>query len=480
MQDFVFRDEMANFDRERIPERVVHAKGSGAFGYFQVTHDITSLTRAKVFSKIGKKTPILVRFSTVGGEKGSADTVRDPRGFAIKFYTEEGNWDLTGLNQPVFFINDALQFPSLIHSQKRNPVTDLMDATMFWDFATLRPETLHMLTFIFSDVGIPKAYSLMDGFGVHSFRFVNAQQKGVFVKFHLVSQQGVQNLTVADAVRLAGEDPDYNRRELFDRIARGQFPEWKMFVQVMTPKEAERFALNPFDPTVLWPIKDFPLVPVGRLVLNKNPSNAFAEIEQAAFCPAHLVPGIEPSPDKLLQGRLFSYADTQRYRVGTNHLLLPVNRPRVPVKNYQRDGTMMFTNNQGGAPNYFPNSFNGPQPDPVFIEAPLPATGPVFRFNDSVSKPFLQPGIRFRQDLDAGAQQRLINNLAGSIQGAAQFIQERAVRLFTKIDKRLGSGIAVALKRLQRRTQKVAQNSLERPTGDWRENIFYKYLPNVY
>jgi catalase len=478
MKDFVYRDEMANFDRERIPERVVHAKGAGAFGYFEVTNDITSLTRANVFSKVGKKTPLVVRFSTVGGEKGSADTVRDPRGFAIKFYTEEGNWDLVGLNQPVFFINDPLQFPSLLHSQKRNPVTNLKDANMFWDFATLRPESLHMMTFIFSDLGIPKGYSFMNGFGIHTFRFVNAAQNGVFVRFHLLTQQGIRNLTVEEALRLAGEAPDFATRELYDRIERGQFPEWKMFIQTMTPKDAERFSFNPFDATVVWPIKEFPLHPVGRLVLNRNPKNFFADVEQAAFCPAHLVPGIEPGPDKLLQGRLFSYPDTQRYRVGTNHLLLPVNRPQVPVKNYQRDGAMMFTDNQGGAPNYFPNSFNGPEPNPVFLEAPFYVAGEVARFNDSFGDPFIQPGIRFREDLDAGAQRRLINNLAGSIQAAEPFIQARAVRVFTKVDKRLGSGLAVALKRFGRRLAKAG--GAEDYRGDWRENIFHKFFQNFY
>jgi catalase len=480
MNDFVFRDEVADSVRERIPERLVHAKGAGAYGYFEVTNDISNLTRADLFSHVGKRTPIMARFSTVIGESGSADTVREPRGYAVKFYTKEGNWDLLCLNQPVFFISDPLLFTGLLHSVKRNPATHFKDANMFWDFATLRPETLHMHTFLFSDVGIPRAYSFMNGFAINTFRFENVEKKTTFVRFHLLTEQGIKNLTVEEAARLAGEDPDYANRELYNRIGRGNFPSWKMFIQVMTTENAERFPFNPFDATLVWPVKEFPLHPVGRLVFTRNPANVFAEVEQAAFCPTHFVPGIAASPDKLLQGRMFTYPDAQRYRVGVNHLLLPVNRPYVTSNNYQRDGPMMFTDNHGGAPNYFPNSFNGPEPNPKFLNAPYGVSGQVMRFNDSSPlHSITQAGIRFREELDAGAQQRLINNLAGSIEPAAPFLQKRAVRLFRKIDRRLGNGIANALNRFNGRMKKSGRSN-DIWHGDWRDNIFHKLLPNQY
>ncbi|CAG5131275.1 unnamed protein product [Candidula unifasciata] len=303
LQDHVFLDEMAHFNRERIPERVVHAKGAGAFGYFEVTHDITKYSKAKIFEHVGKKTPLAIRFSTVAGEKGSADTVRDPRGFAIKYYTEEGNWDLVGNNTPIFFIRDAMLFPSFVHTQKRNPVTNLKDPDMHWDFLALRPESIHQLSFVFSDRGTPDGFRHMNGYGSHTFKLVNKDGKAVYCKFHHKTDQGIKNLPADVAAQLQVTDPDYATRDLFNAIDAGNYPSWTSYIQVMTFEEAEKFRWNPFDLTKIWPHSEFPLIPVGRIVLNRNPRNYHAEVEQLAFSPAHLVPGIEPSPDKMLQGR---------------------------------------------------------------------------------------------------------------------------------------------------------------------------------
>jgi len=335
LQDHVLIDELAHFDRERIPERVVHAKGAGAFGYFEVTHDISKYCKAAVFGQVGKQTPIAVRFSTVGGESGSADTARDPRGFAVKFYTEEGNWDLVGNNTPIFFIRDPILFPSFIHTQKRNPQTHLKDPDAFWDFITLRPESSHQVSFLFSDRGTPQGYRHMNGYGSHTFKMVNAQDDPVYVKFHYKTNQGIKCFDRQQADNMSRDDPDFAIRDLYNAIAEGDFPSYTMFIQVMTFQEAEQFPFNPFDLTKVWSHADFPLIPVGKLVLNKNPKNYFAEVEQLAFSPAHLVPGIEPSPDKMLQGRLFSYSDTHRHRLGANYLQIPVNCPyRTSVKYY--------------------------------------------------------------------------------------------------------------------------------------------------
>ncbi|RVE46856.1 hypothetical protein evm_008501 [Chilo suppressalis] len=366
LQDVNFLDEMSAFDRERIPER--------AFGYFEVTHDITKYCAAKVFESIGKKTPIAVRFSTVGGESGSADTVRDPRGFAVKFYTDDGNWDLVGNNTPIFFIRDPTLFPSFIHTQKRNPATHLKDPDMFWDFLTLRPESVHQVLYLFGDRGIPDGYRHMNGYGSHTFKLVNAQGVAHWVKFHYKTNQGIKNLPVDKAAELASNDPDYSIRDLYNAIGKGDFPSWTLYIQVMTMAQAETSKLNPFDLTKIWPHTEYPLIPVGKLVLDRNPKNYFAEVEQVAFSPANLVPGIEPSPDKMLQGRLFSYSDTHRHRLGANYLQIPVNCPyRVKVTNYQRDGPQAI-NNQEGCPNYFPNSFSGPQEDSKPIGPGLPAS----------------------------------------------------------------------------------------------------------
>lgn len=450
LQDAVFLDEMSHFDRERIPERVVHAKGGGAFGYLEITHDITKYTAAKVFESIGKRTPCAVRFSTVGGESGSADTARDPRGFAMKFYTDDGIWDLVGNNTPIFFIRDPILFPSFIHTQKRNPATHLKDPDMFWDFVTLRPETTHQICFLFSDRGIPDGFRHMNGYGSHTFKLVNDSGNAVYCKFHLKTEQGIRNLPVEKADELAGADPDYSIRDLYNSIAKGNSPTWKMYIQVMTYEQASKYKYNPFDLTKVWSQKEYPLIPVGKMVLDRNPSNYFAEVEQIAFSPAHMVPGIEPSPDKMLQGRLFAYDDTHRHRLGPNFLQLPVNCPyRVGVKNYQRDGPMTYTDNHGGAPNYFPNSFSGPQECPrakKLLHADK-VTGDVCRYSSAESEDnYSQVTDFWVKVLSPEERDRLVANIAGHLKNASQFLQERAVKNFSNVHPDFGKKLTSALK----------------------------------
>jgi len=451
LQDITFLDELAHFDRERIPERVVHAKGAGAFGYFEVTHDITKYCKAKVFEKVGKRTPIAIRCSTVGGESGSADTARDPRGFAVKFYTDDGIWDLVGNNTPIFFIRDPLLFPSLIHTQKRNPETHLKDPDMFWDFFTLRPESSHQVSFLFSDRGIPDGYRYMNGYGSHTFKLVNKDGNPVYCKFHYKTDQGIKYLTQQQADGLASTDPDYSIRDLYNSIAKGDYPSWTFYVQVMTFEQASQFMWNPFDLTKVWPHADFPLLPVGKLVLNRNAKNYFAEVEQLAFAPSHMVPGIEPSPDKMLQGRLFSYADTHRHRLGANYLHIPVNRPsdKVKVANTQRDGPGCVTDNQQGTPNYYPNSFHGAVDDQKFCESSYKLSDDVSHFNSADEDNFTQVGIFWRNVLNEAEKKRLIQNMAGHLVNAQLFIQKRAVNNFSQADPEYGRRLEEELARLR-------------------------------
>jgi len=448
LQDVMFLDELAHFDRERIPERVVHAKGAGAFGYFEVTHDITKYCKASVFSKVGKKTPIAVRFSTVGGESGSADTVRDPRGFAVKFYTEDGVWDLVGNNTPIFFIRDPLLFPVFIHTQKRNPATHLKDCDMFWDFLSLRPESTHQVMFLFSDRGIPDGYRHMNGYGSHTFKAVNDKNEAVYVKFHYKTNQGIKNLLAQKAADVACADPDYSIRDLYNAIAQGQYPSWTLYIQVMTFGQAEKFKWNPFDLTKIWPHAEYPLIPVGKLVLDRNPTNYFAEVEQIAFSPSHMVPGIEPSPDKMLQGRLFSYSDTHRHRLGANYLQIPVNCPyRTRITNYQRDGPQTFTNNQEGAPNYYPNSFNGPEDVPDVAASKFAPTGDIARYNSGDDDNFSQPSNFWKKTLKTEERERLVQNIVDHLKNAADFIQERTVKNFTQVDAEFGRKLSEGLRK---------------------------------
>ncbi|KAM8939150.1 catalase-like [Pelodytes ibericus] len=446
VQDAVFADEMAHFDRERIPERVVHAKGAGAFGYFEVTHDITQYTKAKVFQKIGKRTDIAVRFSTVAGEAGSADTVRDPRGFAVKFYTEEGIWDLTGNNTPIFFIKDPMLFPSFIHSQKRNPQTHLKDPDMVWDFWSLRPESLHQVTFLFSDRGIPDGHRHMNGYGSHTFKLVNAKGDAVYCKFHYKTDQGIKNLSVEQADSLVVSDPDYGIRDLFKAIAKKNFPSWTMYIQVMTFEQAENCSFNPFDLTKVWPHSDYPLIPVGKLVLNRNPENYFAEVEQLAFDPSNMPPGIEPSPDKMLQGRLFSYPDTHRYRLGPNYLHIPVNSPRgAQVAHYQQDGPMCIFHTPSHMPNYYPNSFCSPRDATKHKETCYKASGDVDRHNTDDEENISQVRDFYNNILTESERARLCQNIAQHLRDAQIFIQKRAVKNFTDVDPDYGSRIRTFL-----------------------------------
>jgi len=445
-EDFLLFEKMAHFNRERIPERVVHAKGSGAHGHFVVTKDLTKYTTAKLFSGVGKKTPTFIRFSTVGGEKGSADTERDPRGFALKFYTEEGNWDMTGNNTPVFFIRDPLKFGDFIHTQKRDPQTNLKSPTMMWDFWSLSPESLHQVTILFSDRGTPDGYRHMDGFSSHTFSLVNAKNELFYCKWHFKTKQGIKNFTGDKASEMRGIDPDYSQRDLFDAIAKGNYPKWTVSVQIMPEKDADTYHLNPFDLTKVWPHKDYPLHEVGELELNRNPENYFAEVEQAAFEPRNIVPGMGYSPDKMLQARLISYPDAHRYRLGVNYDVLPVNKPQCPFATYNRDGAMRFDGNSGAHPNYEPNSFGGPKQDPAYSERPKMVSGTVARHDHrSDSDYYSQPGDLFRL-MDAGAKQRLIDNIVGSLgNGVPKRIQELQIQHFYKADPAYGTGIAKGL-----------------------------------
>jgi len=449
IQDFQLLDKLAHFERERIPERVVHAKGAGAHGYFEVTHDVTQYCKAKFLNRVGKRTPIFTRFSTVGGEKGSADTARDPRGFAVKFYTEEGNWDMTGNNTPVFFIRDPSKFPDFIHTQKRNPQTNCKDANMFWDFLSLTPESLHQVTILFSDRGIPRTYRHMDGFSSHTFKMVNKDGKASWVKFHFKTEQGIECLTQEEGDRIAGTNPDYATEDLFEAIARKEFPAWKAYIQVMPLEDAPKYRFNPFDITKVWPHKDYPLIPFGRLVLNRNPENYFAEVEQSAFSPSSLVPGIETSPDKMLQGRLFSYPDAHRYRLGTNFLQIPINCPYATrVRNYQRDGFMTVNGNQGSAPNYFPNTVQGsPQPVEETDVTPFEASGTVGRHKYvHPNSDFEQPGNLYRL-MTPEQRNRLVSNIVGHLKNARGDIQDRMVEIFSKADREYGLRVKEGLLR---------------------------------
>lgn len=463
IQDTHLIEKLAHFDRERIPERVVHAKGAGAFGYFEVTHDVTKYTRAAFLSEIGKRTEVFVRFSTVGGEKGSADSERDPRGFAVKFYTEEGNYDLVGNNTPVFFIRDPLKFPDFIHTQKRHPVTNLKDPDMFWDFLSLTPESIHQVTILFSDRGTPRTYRHMNGYGSHTFMWYNAQGEYWWVKLHFKTEQGIQNFTGEEADRMRGIDPDCATRDLFEAIARGEFPAWKLKVQIMTPEQARTYRFDPFDVTKVWPHSDFPLMDVGRMVLDRNPKDYFAEVEQSAFSPGNFVPGIGPSPDKMLQGRLFSYPDTHRHRLGPNYQLLPVNAPRgCKAHNYQRDGAMRFDDNGGGAPNYWPNTFGGPGPDPSVAPPQIGVEGEAGRHSYTLTDDdFVQAGALYRDVMTDQDRANLISNIVGHLKGAQKRLQLRQTALFYKADPEYGTRVAEGLSLSIEEVKTLAQMSQE-------------------
>ncbi|MDH1262040.1 catalase [Pseudomonas sp. GD03944] len=448
LQDVWFLEKLAHFDREVIPERRMHAKGSGAYGTFTVTHDITRYTKAALFAQVGKQTDIFVRFSTVAGERGAADAERDIRGFALKFYTEQGNWDLVGNNTPVFFLRDPLKFPDLNHAVKRDPRTGMRSAQNNWDFWTNLPEALHQVTIVMSDRGIPRSYRHMHGFSSHTFSFINAANERHWVKFTWRTQQGIQNLSDAEAAQLVGGDRESHQRDLFESIENGDFPRWTLYVQVMPENDAGSYHLNPFDLTKVWPHDDYPLIEVGTLELNRNPDNVFAEVEQAAFNPGNVVPGVGFSPDKMLQGRLFSYGDAQRYRLGVNHSMIPVNAPRCPFHSYHRDGQMRVDGNQGGRLAYEPNSAGEWADQPDFAEPPLSLEGAADHWNHRVDDDYYsQPGALFRL-MSPAQQQALFDNTARAINGASSVVIERHIGNCSKADPAYGAGVAAAIERL--------------------------------
>ncbi|WP_037056081.1 catalase [Pseudonocardia asaccharolytica] len=446
LQDVWFLEKLAHFDREVIPERRMHAKGSGAFGTFTVTNDITRYTRAKLFSEVGKKTEMFARFSTVAGERGAADAERDIRGFAVKFYTEEGNWDIVGNNTPVFFFRDPLKFPDLNHAVKRDPRTNMRSPRNNWDFWTSLPEALHQVTIVMSDRGIPASYRNMHGFGSHTFSFINAEGERFWVKFHHRTQQGIKNLTDAEATELIGNDRESHQKDLYEAIERGEFPKWKLYVQVMPEADAATVPYHPFDLTKVWPKGDYPLIEVGEWELNRNPDNYFADVEQAAFSPANVVPGIGFSPDKMLQGRLFSYGDAQRYRLGVNHHQIPVNAPRCPVHSFHRDGAMRVDGNQGSTLAYEPNSYSQWQEQPEYRE-PAQAVGDSadrWNFREDDDNYYTQPGNLFRK-MSPEQQQALFDNTARAIAGVPREIQQRHIDNCSKADPAYGDGVAKAI-----------------------------------
>ncbi|APO85127.1 catalase [Pseudomonas putida] len=448
LQDVWLLEKLAHFDREVIPERRMHAKGSGAYGTFTVTHDISRYTRAALFSHIGKQTEIFVRFSTVAGERGAADAERDIRGFAIKFYTEQGNWDLVGNNTPVFFLRDPLKFPDLNHAVKRDPRTGMRSAQNNWDFWTNLPEALHQVTIVMSDRGVPDGYRHMHGFGSHTFSFINAANQRHWVKFTWKTQQGIRNLSDAEAGQVVAGDRESSQRDLYDNIEQGNFPRWTFYVQVMPEQDAATYDINPFDLTKVWPHKDYPLIEVGVLELNRNPENVFAEVEQAAFNPANVVPGIGFSPDKMLQGRLFSYGDAQRYRLGVNHTHIPVNTPRCPFHSYHRDGQMRVDGNQGARLAYEPNSFGEWAEQPEYAEPPLSLGGAADHWNHRVDDDYYSQPRALFQLMSPAQQQALFDNTARAIRGASQEVIERHIGNCSKADPAYGAGVAAAIERL--------------------------------
>jgi catalase len=449
LQDVWFLEKLAHFDREVIPERRMHAKGSGAYGTFTVTQDITAFSRAKIFAEVGKQTELFMRFSTVAGERGGADAERDIRGFSLKFYTEEGNWDLVGNNTPVFYLRDPMKFPDLNHVVKRDPRTNLRNPTYKWDFFSQLPESLHQLTIDFSDRGLPTSYRHIHGFGSHTYSFINDQQQRFWVKFHMRCEQGIQNLMDDEAALLIGQDRESSQRDLFDAIEQGNFPRWKFFVQIMPEDEASQTPYNPFDLTKVWPHADYPLIEVGEFELNRNPDNYFAEVEQVAMSPANVVPGIGFSPDRMLQGRLFSYGDAHRYRLGVNHHQIPVNAPKCPFHNYHRDGAMRVDGNSGNGATYEPNSFNVFQEQPDYSEPPLSLEGAADHWNHREDEDyFTQPRALFNL-IGEEEHQRMFKRIAGELIHIPEFIQQRQIALFHQVDPAYGAGVEQALNALK-------------------------------
>jgi catalase len=463
MQDVHLLEKLGHFDRERIPERVVHAKGAGAGGYFEVTADVTKYTKAKFLSEVGKKTEVFARFSTVGGEKGSADAARDPRGFAVKFYTEEGNYDLVGNNTPVFFIRDPLKFADFIHTQKRHPVTNCKDPDMFWDFLSLTPESIHQVTVLFSDRGTPATYRNMNGYSSHTYKWYNDKGEQFWVQYHFKTDQGIKNLTLEEATRMSGENPDHATMDLYKAIERGDHPSWTLEMQILPFEDGLNYHWDIFDITKVWPHAEVPPIKIGKLVLERNPVNYFAEVEQAAFGPGNLVPGIATSPDKMLQARLFSYHDTHIHRLGPNYHLLPVNAPKNALEtSYQRDGFMRVDENSGGEPNYWPNSFGGPEPDPTMGEPPFEVSGTAARTKyPHANDDFEQAGVLFRKVMTDEDRAHLVGNIVDHLKGAQRRIQIRQTALFYKADPEYGTRVADGLGLEAKTVERLAKMSEE-------------------
>ncbi|UAW98119.1 catalase [Halopseudomonas nanhaiensis] len=449
LQDYQLIEKLAHQNRERIPERVVHAKGWGAFGTLTITHDITQYTRARLFSQIGKQTDLVMRFSTVAGELGAADAERDVRGFAVKFYTEEGNWDIVGNNTPVFFVRDPLKFPDFIHTQKRHPRTNLRSPTAMWDFWSLSPESLHQVTMLMSDRGLPTDVRHINGYGSHTYSFINSANERFWVKFHFKTLQGHRHWTNEEAEKVVGKTRESTQEDLYSAIEGGDFPRWRMCVQIMSEEQAKHTRYNPFDLTKVWPHGEFPLIEVGTLELNRNAENYFAEIEQAAYSPSNVIPGVGFSPDKMLQARVFSYADAHRYRLGTHYEALPVNAPKCPVHHYHKDGAMRFMPNMPVADAYYePNSFGGPTQNPEHREPPLPLEGDADRYDHRAGNDdYDQPRALFEL-FDEGQKLRLFSNIAAAMQGVPGFIIERQLGHFDRIHPDYGNGVRAALKAL--------------------------------
>lgn len=450
LQDVWFLEKLAHFDREVIPERRMHAKGSGAFGTFTVTHDITRFTRAKIFSQVGKKTDMFARFSTVAGERGAADAERDIRGFALKFYTEEGNWDMVGNNTPVFYLRDPLKFPDLNHVVKRDPRTNLRNMAYKWDFFSHLPESLHQQTIDVSDRGLPQSFRHMHGFGSHTYSFINSNNERFWVKFHFRCQQGIANLMDDEAEQLIGKDRESSQRDLFNAIEKGDYPRWNLQIQVMPETDAAKVPYNPFDLTKVWPHADYPLMDVGYFELNRNPENYFSDVEQAAFSPANVVPGIGFSPDKMLQGRLFSYGDAHRYRLGVNHHQIPVNKPRCPFHNYHRDGAMRIDGNSGNAETYEPNSAGLFQEQPDFSEPPLSVDGAADHWNHREDTDYFSQPRALYELLSDAEHQRMFARIAGELVQAAEETQARQIALFKQVHPEYGAGVEAAIAKLKK------------------------------
>jgi catalase len=448
VQDYQLTEKLAHQNRERIPERTVHAKGWGAFGTLTITNDVTRYTKAKLFSEVGKKTAMLARFSTVAGEMGAADAERDVRGFALKFYTEEGNWNMVGNNTPVFFVRDPYKFPDFIHTQKRHPRTNLRSPTAMWDFWSLSPESVHQVTILMSDRGLPTGVRHMNGYGSHTYSFINAANERYWVKFHFKTMQGHRHWTNAEAANIVGNTRESTQEDLFGAIEQGNYPRWRFCVQIMPEMDADKTPFNPFDLTKVWPHADYPLIEVGVMELNRNPDNYFAEIEQAAFSPSNIVPGIGFSPDKMLQARIFAYADAHRHRLGTHYEALPVNAPKCPVHHYNKDGAMrFFANNPNPDAYYEPNSFGGPAERPDLAEPPLHISGDAERYNHRVGNDdFSQPRALFNL-FNASERSRLFSNVAAAMAGVPDFIVERQLALFDKVHPDYGAGVRAALTR---------------------------------